>query len=67
MGLIGVETSKVIVLAYVIESLRAWQRKLKVFKDLHFSEVSGFLFWAIDPPQKDENDGKFKNPHFSGK
>ena len=41
------------------KSLRTWQKKFKVFKDLKISGVSGFSFWAIDPIRKDRNDGKF--------
>ena len=42
-------------------------RVFKFFEDLKSSEISGFSFYSIEPMQRDKNDGKFRNPHFSDK
>ena len=50
-------------LGTVLESLT---NKIQGFQDSKITGVSGFSFWAIEPIQKDGNDGKFRKPHFSG-
>ena len=45
---------------------RNLQIQFKLSKQFKGSGNSGFLFWAIEPIRKDENDGKFREPHFSG-
>ena len=57
--LCGIQILEISCMSYLGKSLRAWQRKLIVFKYLKFSGVSGFPFWAIEPIRKDGNDGKF--------
>ena len=57
-GLGQVQSLKIISLAHQTESLRAWQVKFKVLKDLKMSNISGFLLWAIEPISKDRNNGK---------
>ena len=51
---------KIIYLEYQVESLRAWQGKFKVLKDLKISGISGYFFWVIGSIRKDGNDGKLK-------
>ena len=63
-GLGQVQSLKIISLAHQIESLRAWQVKFKVLKDLKISNISGFLLCAIEPIWKDRNDGKLNVVEF---
>ena len=44
-----------------------FSNKIKVFKELNMSGISGFSFWAIEPIHKDGNGGKLRKPYFSGK
>ena len=53
-GIGQVHGLKLIYMAYQVESLRAWQSKFKVLKDL-----KTYSFWAIVLIQKDGDDGKF--------
>ena len=68
LGLVEVHTVKIIFLTYVgrvFENLR--KRKYKILNDLRTFSLSGFLFWAMEPIQKDGNDGKLRQVDFSGK
>ena len=62
LGLIGVKIGVKLLKSFFwyikVMSLRALQRKFKVFKELIISSVSEFSLWAVETIRKDENDRK---------
>ena len=58
LGLIGIQILKIIFMSNLGKVFESLTKKFQVFKDLKFFGVSGFSFCAIEPIQKDENDGK---------
>ena len=64
MGLIKIQTLKIIFLAYVGTVFKQSTKKSKVLKDLKKSGVSGFSFWAVEPSRKDGK--RLRKPHSSG-
>ena len=59
---------KLFFLAYVDKVFGNLKKNKNIFfKDLKYSGVSRFSFWAIEAIRKDGNNGKFTKPPFSGK
>ena len=64
-GFTGVETLQTICLVDLKSFV--FKKKLKFFKELNMSGISGFSFWAIERIRKEGNGVIFRRPHFSGK
>ena len=67
LGLVEVQTVKIIVLAYGGRVSERLTKKFKVFKGSKISGVSVFSSWAIESIRKDRNSKNFTKPCFSSK